>query len=64
MLHLLLFPFKLIFGILYALSCLIFDIIKFFIPYKLRAKDVSKEIILVTGAGIIKKLLFHTFNDL
>jgi all-trans-retinol dehydrogenase (NAD+) len=35
----------------YALFAIIYDTIKFFIPYKYRAKSVANEIILVTGSG-------------
>ena len=33
------------------------NIVNFFIPLKFKAKNISKEIILVSGAGIFKNLV-------
>ena len=46
---------------LYAIK----NALRFMIPYKLRAKDISKEIILVTGAGkcFILKIKIETIKN-
>ena len=47
---------KIFLGIFYLVYYPIHNFVKFFIPYRLRAKTIKNEITLVTGAG--SKILY------
>jgi hypothetical protein len=43
---------KLLYSILYLIWCIVYDTLKLLIPFRSRAKIISGEVVLITGAGI------------